>query len=630
MNKKNIITALLAIIALTAQAQKGGQSSEKKQVVWENPSAFMGIYNSEFKITLVELKQTEMVLHLIANYRPHVWIRFDKNSFVKTPDGTKYSIMGGAKTNENESDLQLDSLFWMPESGMANLALHFKPLPLDTKEFDFSEGDYDEAFRFWNICDSKTKQKTILPADWKNVKYAKDETLPVAKINKGVATINVKMLGYKPGMKLEFYVGDFTPLGSRERFQKFFPFADDGTLKVEIPLWLTREVTVGVQGMAFSNIVIAPGQETSILMKVTTDHKPFVAFKGYMAKTNMDLVTADNELEKYRDDENTYLKVKDCKTKEERLQCLIDIFDQCIAVIKKLKCTTATKDLLCMETESDFVKWTRSFAFNYSQYGIDDDGTVYMSQVDLFEKMKKNKDLLPLSDEEMDYIWKYLNEPTSPCSQAFWSTELSVYDKKALEKKSYNYELKCVQGLLEPENEGLAYYFLDNVMKYEDCKNVIREYQAEKQRIAQQLASQQTVFYKKFDDVAPENILQTILDKYKGKAVLIDIWATWCGPCRQGHKMMAPMKEDLKGRNVQFVYITSPSSPLDKWQEMIKDIDGDHFYLTKEQYSHILSLYESDGIPTYAIYDAQGRLTYKNIGFPGVDSMKNEIEKVLQ
>ena len=196
----------------------------------------MAMLRSLWEITKVELKQTETVLHIAANYRPNVWIRFAKESFVKTPDGKKYVITGGEKTNEQESDLQLDSLFWMPKSGKANLALHFKPVPLDTKEMDFSEGDVDGAFRFWNICDGKTKQKLVLPDDWKSVKYAKDETLPVAKINKGVATINVRMLGYKPGMKLEFYVGGFTPLGSTESFSKFFPFADDGTLKVEIPL----------------------------------------------------------------------------------------------------------------------------------------------------------------------------------------------------------------------------------------------------------------------------------------------------------------------------------------------------------------------------------------------------------
>lgn len=619
MNKKTFITLLYVLIAMAIQAQK--------PIVWEKPSAFMGQYNSEFKITKVELKQTETVLHITANYAPNQWIRFAKESFLLTPDGKKYAITSGIKTNEQETNLTLDSLFWMPESGTANLALHFKPVPLDTKEMDFLEGYDERDFKFWNICNGNTKTKLAIPDEWKDVKYAKDETLPAAKINKGVATIKVKMLGYKPGMHLNFYVGGFQPLGSLERFDKEFAFADDGTLKAEIPLWLAREVTVGVEGMAYSNIVIAPGEETDILMKVTSDHRPFVAFKGYLAKTNMDLITVEDELETDQSDDNTYLKVKDCKTPAERMKCLTDIFNQRVAAVKKSKFTTAAKDLICMAAEEDYVKWTHQFAFMFSCYYVDEDGTVVWSQRNLFENMEKNKDLLTLTEEGLDplYSWKYLNEPTSPCSQTFWDAPLSAYDKKAAEKNAYNNELLCVRSLLQPENIGLVNTLFET-MKYEDCKNVVREYLAEQQRIAEQLASAQSVFYQKYDDIAPENILQTILDKYKGKAVLIDIWATWCGPCRAGHKAMAPLKEQMKGQNVQFIYITSPTSPLNTWQEMIKEIDGDHYYLTKEQYSYILEKYESDGIPTYAIYNTKGEQTFKHIGFPGNDAIRRELE----
>jgi thiol-disulfide isomerase/thioredoxin len=621
MKMRKILTMLFALVSVVGQAQK--------QVVWEKPTAFMGNSNAEFEITKVELKQTETVLHINANYRPGSWIRFAKESFVQTPDGKKYAITGGASTNEKEFDIELDSLFWMPKSGVADLALHFKPVPLDTKEMDFLEGYNDNDFKFWNISNGKTKQKFELPDEWKDVQYDKDETLPAAKINQGVATIKVKMLGYKRGMNLDFYVGGFTPLGVRERFDKWFPFADDGTLKVEVPLWLAREVTVGVQGMAFSDIVIAPGEETSILMKVTADHRPFVAFKGYLAKTNMDLVTAEDVLETDRDDDDTYLKVKDCKTPAERLQCLTDIFNKRVATFQKTKYTTAAKDLLCMAAEENFVQWTRQFATIFSQYRIDEDGTVYMTSRDFEENYQKNKELLSLSEEESAYTWKYLNEPGSPCSSAFWDIPLVAYEEQLVERPNYNRDLQLVPMLLKKDDEQFVNRVLQT-MKHEDCKAVVLEYQAEQQRIAQQLTSQESVFFQKYDDVAPENILQTILDKYKGKAVVIDIWATWCGPCRAGHQAMKPMKEEMKGKNIQFVYITSPTSPLNTWQEMIKEIDGDHYYLTKEQYSYILNKYESEGIPTYAIYDKNGNQTNKTIGFPGVETIREELEKVMK
>ena len=619
---KNAILTMLFFIASTA-----GQAQQ--QVVWEKPSAYMGEYSPELEITRVELKQTETVLHICANYRPHSWISFAKESTLQTPDGKKYAITGGERTNENESDLQLDSLFYIPESGKAELALHFKPVPLDTKKLDFSEGDFDDAFRFWNICDSKNKKELVVPDEWQNVEYAKDEILPAAHINKGIATIKVRMLGYKPDMKLRLGIGGFTPLGSKNPFDKGIAFADDGTLKVEIPLWLAREVIVGVSGMSFPKIIIAPGQETSILMKVTSDHRPFLAFKGFLAKTNMDLVTAYNESSTDEANENTYLKVSKCQTPTERMQCLTDIFNQRIATIKARKYTTAAKDLLCMTAEENYIKWTREFAHNYSQYMADENGTVHRSGRYLKENYPKNQKLLPLSEDEKAYVWRYLNEPTSPCSAAFWNTDVSLYDRHAKEKNTYNTELRDIQNYLSAEDKHMADAIFKSITS-EDCKAVVREYQAEQQHITQQLANLEGVYYKKLDEVTPENILQTILDKYKGKTVVIDIWATWCGPCHVGHKAMKPMKEEMKGRNIQFVYLTPPSSPLPTWLEMIKDIDGDHYYLTKEQYGYILSHYESNSIPTYAIYDEKGELTYKTIGFSGLDPIKEAIEKTLK
>jgi thiol-disulfide isomerase/thioredoxin len=435
------------------------------------------------------------------------------------------------------------------------------------------------------------------------------------------------MLGYKKGMNMDFYVGGFRPLGSTERFDKLFPFADDGTVKIEIPLWLAREVTVGVSGMAYPSIIIAPGQETEILMKVTGDHQPFVAFKGFMAKTNMDLVEGYHSFEPFADDDKTYLKVKDCKTKEERLQCLTNIFNQNIAAIKKTKLTTAAKDLLSMAAEERFVSWTRDFTAQFSPFGVDEKGEVYMSYENLEEKMRNNWQLLMLTDEERAYTWKYLNEPGSPCSDAFWSTALDTYDKKAKEKNAYNVVLRTIPQIISNDNIGEEQI---NSIAFEDCKAVVLDYKAEQKRIAEKLNNQQSVYYKKLDDVAPENILQTILDKYKGKVVLIDIWATWCGPCKAGHKAMAPWKQELKGKDIQFIYITSPTSPLATWQEMIKDIDGDHYYLTRDQYNYILNKFESQGIPTYALYDAQGQQTFKNIGFPGLEPFKAAVDNVLK
>ena len=618
--KKLLSTLLLALTTIAAWAQK--------EVVWENPSAFTGSGNIEFDITKMELKETETVMHFRVKFIPNYWIRFAKESFLKTPDGKEYAVVSGKKTSEAESDVELDSLFWMPESGLADLVLHFKPVPTDTKEIDFIEG-YDEgAFRFFNICDKKTKKDPEWPAEWKGVKYAKDEKLPEAKIGKGVARIKVKLLGYKPGMGMELRVGGFRPLGEKEYFDKSFPLADDGTATAEIPLRMTREVSVGVSGVAGGPLVIAPGQEISLLMNIGEGNNRPLAMKGFLAKTNMDLNEEFVKLLPKDAQAIRYEGLSQCDTPEKRLAWLKDEFNKKIAEVKASDYTTAAKDLLCMEAEGNFVEWSRFFGGNYTNLMMTTGKARITSQKDYSNLLKANDSLLVLSEAEKAYSYQYLDKPTSPCSDRFWTLPLSQLDKDFSARAPWLNELQTVFFMFstdEKEWDGLTAQ-----MKYEDCKGIVTDYQKEQERLAQELAQKESIFFKKFDEVKPENILQTILDRYKGKAVLIDMWATWCGPCRAGHKAMAPMKEQMKGQNVQFVYITSPSSPMSTWQEMIKDIDGDHYYLTKEQYSYILNKYESSGIPTYAIYDTKGEQTYKVIGFPGNEEIRKRLEEAMK
>ena len=616
--KKLLSTLLLALTTIAGWAQK--------EVVWENPSAFTGSGNIEFDITKMELKETETVMHFRVKFIPNYWIRFAKESFLKTPDGKEYAVVSGKKTSEAESDVELDSLFWMPESGLADLVLHFKPVPTDTKEIDFIEG-YDEgAFRFFNICDKKTKKEPEWPAEWKGVKYAQDEKLPEAKIGKGVAKIKVKLLGYKPGMGMELRVGGFRPLGEKEYFDKSFPLADDGTATAEIPLRMTREVSVGVSGVAGGPLVIAPGQEISLLMNIGSNRP--LAIKGFLAKTNMDLNEEFVKLLPKDAQVIRYEALSQCDTPEKRLVWLMDEFDKKIAEVKASDYTTAAKDLLCMEAEGEFVEWSRFFGGNYTNLMMTTGKARITSQKEYRDLLKANDSLLVLSEAEKAYSYQYLDKPTSPCSDRFWTLPLSQLDKDFSTRAPWLNELQTVYFMFstdEKEWDGLMAQ-----MKYEDCKNVVTDYQKEQERLAQELAQKESIFFKKFDEVKPENILQTILDRYKGKAVLIDMWATWCGPCRAGHKAMAPMKEQMKGQNVQFVYITSPSSPMSTWQEMIKDIDGDHYYLTPEQYSYILAKYESSGIPTYAVYNTQGEQTYKVIGFPGNEEIRKRLEEAMK
>jgi thioredoxin-related protein len=93
-------------------------------------------------------------------------------------------------------------------------------------------------------------------------------------------------------------------------------------------------------------------------------------------------------------------------------------------------------------------------------------------------------------------------------------------------------------------------------------------------------------------------------------------------------KTIVPVKEAMADK-VTFVYVTTTSSPEDTWNEMIKEIHGDHYYVTEDQWNTLLDQFESEGIPTYVIVDKEGNVVNKYVGFPGVEIVTEELGKLL-
>jgi thiol-disulfide isomerase/thioredoxin len=130
--------------------------------------------------------------------------------------------------------------------------------------------------------------------------------------------------------------------------------------------------------------------------------------------------------------------------------------------------------------------------------------------------------------------------------------------------------------------------------------------------------------------VAKEALMNAIISKYKGKAVLVDFWATWCAPCMNAMKETREVKNEMKDKDIVFVYIADVSSPKKLWEEKINAIGGEHFYLTREEVEYLMDSFGFDAIPTYLFYGKNGIMKNKVTGYPGTETMQKMIEKLLQ
>jgi thiol-disulfide isomerase/thioredoxin len=126
-------------------------------------------------------------------------------------------------------------------------------------------------------------------------------------------------------------------------------------------------------------------------------------------------------------------------------------------------------------------------------------------------------------------------------------------------------------------------------------------------------------------------LIDSIVAHYKGKVVVVDFWATWCGPCLQAMQTSRELKQEMLNKDVVFVYLTDTSSPEKLWKEKIQGIGDEHYYLNDNEWESISysDKYGFDGIPTYLLFDADGVLKNKITGYPGNDEMRKMIEELL-
>lgn len=120
-----------------------------------------------------------------------------------------------------------------------------------------------------------------------------------------------------------------------------------------------------------------------------------------------------------------------------------------------------------------------------------------------------------------------------------------------------------------------------------------------------------TVFIGKpaYDFVLPDvNGKQVSMKDFKGKVVLVDVWATWCGPCKAQMPFLKEVEETYKGNdNIVFVGISlDTESAKQKWLDMIKEKGLEGVQLLDNSGKSFAKKYKITAIPRFLLIDKKG------------------------
>ncbi|GAA4234649.1 hypothetical protein GCM10022291_14570 [Postechiella marina] len=122
------------------------------------------------------------------------------------------------------------------------------------------------------------------------------------------------------------------------------------------------------------------------------------------------------------------------------------------------------------------------------------------------------------------------------------------------------------------------------------------------------------------------------LSDFKGKYVYIDIWATWCGPCKYEIPFLEKIEKEYNDKNIAFISISvDTKKAYSAWKNMVTNdnMKGIQLLADKAFKSKFVKDYKVNGIPKFILIDPAGNIVSSNAPRPSSDNIKPFLNKLL-
>lgn len=123
----------------------------------------------------------------------------------------------------------------------------------------------------------------------------------------------------------------------------------------------------------------------------------------------------------------------------------------------------------------------------------------------------------------------------------------------------------------------------------------------------------------------------TSLEDLRGKYVYLDIWATWCAPCKAEIPYLKALEKEFRGKNIEFVSISVDKPNAHKtWKEMVKneELGGIQLFADNNFESEFIVEYGINSIPRFILLDPEGNIVDADAVRPSNPKLKELLKEL--
>ncbi|UGU15390.1 TlpA family protein disulfide reductase [Sinomicrobium kalidii] len=229
--------------------------------------------------------------------------------------------------------------------------------------------------------------------------------------------------------------------------------------------------------------------------------------------------------------------------------------------------------------------------------------------------------------------------------------------------KMYETDKRLKYNIVEPkkylEGKELEYYlasyiFLESWQTKDNSKEIIEMYESFKNEYPDSPyntylhSSIQPIidFHKKLENNQPNKKVQVVknyenvntfdelIKQLSGKKIYVDIWGTWCGPCKKEFENKEKLGELLKSKDITALYICEGRNSTEKvWKEMIQfyDLEGLHILANNTLVTNIIDKFGNNGAftyPRYLLVNENGKVVNPQASYPSkIRQLEKEINE---